>query len=189
LLRTCLAFCLAGLAFAAHAASIAAPDAWRRESFTFPLAFAASIPYEGTEHVRFTPTWSSFASEQGFGYVFMWDIKRVPMEAAHLERGLAVYFDGLMENVARGRKLDELPVHSAVVLHPLAAPAGWHEAYAGAVHTWNAFNTGEDLRLHIEIAHRPCPGGRMQIFFAVSKAKRTDPAWNDLRKSRSDTSC
>jgi hypothetical protein len=189
LLRTCLLFCLGWLACAVQAASIAAPDTWRRESFPFPLAFAASIPYEGTEHVRFTPGWSDFASEQGFGYVFMWDIKPVPMEAAHLERGLAVYFDGLMENVARGRKLDELPVISAVVLHPLRAPAGWNEAYAGAVHTWNAFSKGEELRLHIEIAHRPCPGDRMQIFFAASKAKRTDPAWEPLRKARADTAC
>jgi hypothetical protein len=188
-LRTCAVSCLAWLACAAHGAPIAAPDSWRRESFEFPLVFAASIPYVGSEHVRFSPGWTNFASEQGFSYVFMWDIKRVPMEAAHLERGLAVYFDGLMENVARGRKLDELPVHSAVVLHPLAAPPGWKEAYAGAIHTWNAFSKGEDLRLNIEIAHRGCPGERMQIFFAVSKAKRVDSAWDELRKIRSDTSC
>ena len=119
----------------------------------------------------------------------MWDIKRVPMEAAHLERGLAVYFDGLMENVARGRKVDELPVYSAVLLHPLAAPPGWKDAYAGAIHTWNAFSKGEDLRLNLEVAHRPCPGERMQIFFAVSKAKRADSAWDELRKIRSETSC
>lgn len=139
--------------------------------------------------MRFSPAWSNFAGEQGFTYAFMWDIKRVPMEAANLERGLAVYFDGLMGNVARGRKLDELPVHAAVVLHPLAAPPGWKDAYAGAVHTWNAFNKGEDLRLDIEVAHRTCGAERMQIFFAVSKAKRVDSIWNELRKIRSDTGC
>jgi hypothetical protein len=189
LLRSCLLFCLAWLAAAANAAPIAAPETWRRESFAFPLAFAASIPYEGTEHVSFSPGWSSFASERGFGYVFMWEIKRVPVEAAHLERGLAVYFDGLMENVARGRKLEELPVHGAVVLHPLAAPPGWKEGYAGAIHTWNAFSKGEDLRLNLEIAHRPCADDRMQIFFAVSKATRADATWNELRKIRGDTAC
>lgn len=139
--------------------------------------------------MRFTPAWSSFANDQGFSYVFMWDIKRVPMEAARLERGLAVYFDGLMANVARGRQLEELPVLGAVVLHPLAAPAGWAEAYAGAVHTWNAFSKGEDLRLNIEVAHRPCPEERMQVFFVVSKARRTDAMWEQMRKVRADTSC
>jgi hypothetical protein len=168
---------------------MATPDNWRPETFQFPLPFAASIPYEGKEEVRFPPGWARFSSDDGFSYVFLWEIKRVPMEAARLERALAVYFDGLMENVARGRKLEEFPVHAAAVLHPLAAPAGWNEAYAGAVHTWNAFSKGEDLRLNIEISHRPCADDRMQIFFAVSKAKRTDSAWNDLRRARADTSC
>lgn len=182
-------FCLASLASAAGAQGIAAPESWRRETFKFPLSFAASIPYEGTEHVRFAPSWASFAADQGFSYVFMWDIKRVPMEAAHLERGLAVYFDGLMENVARGRKVQELPVHTAVVLHPLAAPAGWREAYAGAIHTWNAFGAGEELRLHLEVAHRPCPDDRLQVFFSASKARRSDPIWTEMRKARADTAC
>jgi hypothetical protein len=188
LLRTYLLFCLAFAAFTARA-DISAPENWRRESFPFPLAFASSIPYQGKEEVRFTPGWSRFSTDEGFSYVFMWDIKRVPMEAAHLERGLAVYFDGLMEQVARGRKLEELPVHAAVVLHPMAAPKGWKEAYAGAIHTWNAFDKGEDLRLNIEIAHRDCPGERMQIFFAVSKGARAAPVWGELREARRQTAC
>ena len=44
---------LLALAFPA-AAQVAAPDNWRKESFTFPLQFAPTIPYEGTEHVRLT---------------------------------------------------------------------------------------------------------------------------------------
>jgi hypothetical protein len=175
--------------FAGHAAPIAAPEGWRRESFRFPLAFAPSIPYEGTEEVRFSPTWSRFAADDGFTYVFMWEIKRTPMEAAHLERALAVYFDGLMENVARGRKLEELPLHAAIVLHPLRAPPGWREAHAGAIHTWNAFGKGEDLRLNTEISQRACGEDRMQIFFAVSKAKRADPLWDELRRIRDATLC
>jgi hypothetical protein len=174
---------------AGQGASIPAPEGWRRESFQFPLAFAPSIPYEGTEEVRFSPAWSKFAAEDGFTYLFMWDIKRVPMEAAHLERALAVYFDGLMENVARGRKLDELPLHAAIVLHPLRAPAGWREAYAGAIHTWNAFGKGEDLRLHTEISQRACGDDRMQVFFAVSKAKRAEAPWDELRRIRTATDC
>jgi hypothetical protein len=184
-----LAFFLAWTCLAALAQPIAAPAEWRKETFPFPLVFAPSIPYEGTEHVRFSPQWENFSSEQGFTYVFLWDIKATPMEATHLERGLAVYFDGLMENVARARKLEEPPVHAAVVLHPLASPKGWKEAYAGKVHTWNPFAKGEDLRLDIEISHRPCGGERMQVFFAVSKAKRADAPWPELRAVRQATAC
>jgi hypothetical protein len=188
------AFLLACVALAAAAQAtpdspIAAPPEWRKESFKFPLVFAPSIPYEGTEYVRFSPLWDKFASEQGFTYVFLWDIKPVPMEAAHLERGLAVYFDGLMDNVARARKIEETAVQAAVVLHPLQAPPGWKEAYAGAVHTWNPFGKGEEIKLNIEIAHRLCGEARMQIFYAVSKAKRTDVPWGQLREVRQATAC
>ncbi len=174
---------------AAPSPPIAAPADWRTETFQFPLAFAPSIPFEGSEHVRFSPQWGKFGADDGFTYVFLWDIKPVPMEAAHLERGLAVYFDGLMENVARARKLEEFPVMTAVVLHPLAAPTGWKEAYAGAIHTWNAFGKGEDLRLNLEVAHRLCGAERMQVFFAVSKATRGARPWPELRGVRQATSC
>src|SRR5947209_15682213 len=97
----------------AHAAPIPAPENWRSETFKFPLIFAPSIPFEGTEHVRFSPAWSRFASPDGFTYVFLWDLKPETLEAAYLERALAVYFDSLMENAARGRKLAELPVPAA----------------------------------------------------------------------------
>jgi hypothetical protein len=184
-----LALCLVALSFAARGNPIAAPDDWRKQSFDFPLPFAASIPYSGTEHVRFSPEWANFSSEAGFSYVVLWDIKRTPMEGAHLERALAVYFDSLMENAARARKLEELPVHAAVVLHPMRAPNGWKDAYAGVVHTWNGFGKGEDLRLEIEIAQRPCGAERMHVFFALSRAKRTDAAWRPLRAIRADTPC
>jgi hypothetical protein len=182
--------CLAALlCAAAHAAPIPAPDSWRAETFKFPLIFAPSIPFEGTEHVRFSPTWPRFAAPDGFTYVFLWDLKPEPLEAAHLERALAVYFDGLMDNVARGRKLEELPVPAAVVLHPMAAPEGWGEAYAGRIHTWNAFGRGEELHLSIEITRRLCDAGHMQVFYAVSKAERREGAWDAMRAIRRDTSC
>jgi hypothetical protein len=188
--RLALIIALAWPLAARPASPIGAPEGWRAETFPFPLAFAPSIPYEGTEHVRFSPTWSKWDQPDGFTYVYLWDIKRTPMEAARLERALQVYFDGLLENVARGRQIREDPVATAVTLHPLAAPAGWADAYAGSVYTWNPFNKGEDLHLNAEITQRPCPDGRMQIFFAMSKAKRVEAEpWTQLRKIRAATGC
>ena len=183
--------CLAALlcAAAAHAAPIPAPDNWRSETFKFPLVFAPSIPFEGTEQVRFSPAWARFANPDGFTYVFLWDLKPESLEAAHLERALAVYFDSLMENAARGRKLSELPVPAAVVLHPMQAPPGWAQAYAGEIYTWNAFSRGEELHLAIEITHRLCDAGHMQVFYAVSKAERRATTWNQLREIRGNTQC
>lgn len=170
-------------------AQIAAPDTWRKETFSFPLQFAPSIPYEGTEYVRFSPGWSDFASERGFTYVILWDVKRRTFEAAEFERALDVYFDGLMEQVTRGRKLADPGTATSVSLHPLAAPAGWQEALGGKLWTWNAFFKGEPLALQLEIAHRPCAADRTQVFFAFSRAERSAAAWDELRAIRNATGC
>ena len=168
---------------------IAAPG-WREETFRFPLAFAPSIPYEGTEHVRFAPGWADFTSERGFSYVFLWDVKRrSALEAAEFERALNVYFDGLMEQVTRGRKIPDPGTVTQTSLHPMSAPPGWQQAYGGRVWTWNGFSRGEPLALHLEIAHRACGEERTQIFFALSRAERTHAVWDELRTVRKDTTC
>ena len=186
---TALAFSAAA-AFArlAHA-ELDAPADWRKESFDFPLPYAPSLPYEGREQVRFPPWWAHFDAENGFSYVVLWDLKPTLMEAAPLERALSVYFDGLMNNVAIARKIDSLVPQSVVVLHPLAVPKGWTDAYAGAIHTWNGFAKAEPLVLNVEITQRACGTDRMQVFFALSKAPRSDSAWGALRKVRQATSC
>lgn len=171
------------------AAAIAAPPTWREESFTFPLVFAPSIPYEGTETVRFSPDFSKFAGDHGFTYVILWDIKRRALEPAELERGLAVYFDGLMENVTRARKIADPGTVTQAALHPMAAPAGWQQGLGGQLWTWNGFAKGEPLVLNLEIAHRPCGTDRTQIFYAFSMAPRTDAAWDELRRIRGATAC
>src|SRR3954468_21075653 len=117
------------------AAAIAAPADWREETFTFPLVFAPSIPYEGTETVRFSPDFTKFAEGRGFTYVFLWDIKRRSLEPQELERGLAVYFDGLMENVTRARKIEDPGTVTSTALHPMTAPAAWASGLSGQLWT------------------------------------------------------
>jgi hypothetical protein len=171
-------------------ALLTAPTGWRQESFDFPLAFAPSIPYEGMEHVRFSPYWQDFASERGFSYVFAWDVKRRPsLEAAEFERALNVYFDGLMEQVTRARKIEDPGTVSQANLHPMAAPTGWAAGYGGRVYTWNGFAKGESLVLHVEITHRDCGTDRSQVFFALSRAPRTHAVWNELRAVRESATC
>ena len=171
------------------AAAIAAPASWREERFTFPLVFAPSIPYEGTEVVRFSPDFTKFADGRGFTYAVLWDIKQRRLEPSELERGLAVYFDGLMENVTRARKIADPGTVSSVALHPMAAPAGWGDGLSGQLWTWNAFSRGEPLVLNLEIAYRACGTDRTQVFYAFSMAPRSDAAWQELRGIRDKTAC
>lgn len=186
------AFVACGLQTHAQTHPIPAPDNWRRESFDFPLAFAPTIGLEGREHVRFAPGWSDFAGERGFSYVFLWDVKDVPGPAltVHgLEFALGVYFDGLMQTAAQSRSLAPQATRSVVNFHPMRAVPGWSEAHAGEIHTWNAFAKGEPLALQVEVTRRACPGGRAQVFHAISRARRDHPVWEELRKAREATRC
>ena len=176
----------------AHANPIPAPDTWRRESFEFPLAFAPSIGLEGREHVRFAPGWADFAGERGFSYVFLWDVKEIPGPAltVHgLQFALGTYFDGLMGTAAQSRKIEPGRERTVVSFHPMRATPGWTDSHAGVIHTWNAFASGEPLVLQVEATQRSCPGGRAQVFFALSKLPRNQPIWNELRKARDGTPC
>jgi hypothetical protein len=188
-MRGAAALAVALLACVPARAQVAAPEGWRKETFQFPLAFAPSIPYEGTEHVRFAPYWTRFAEERGFTYVVLWDIKRRELQPQEIERGLNVYFDGLMESVTKARKIEDPGTVSSVALHPMAAPAGWAGAYGGRVWTWNGFGKGEPLVLHAEVTTRDCAADRTQVFFAFSRAARTQATWEELRAIRNGTAC
>jgi hypothetical protein len=169
-----------------------APEDWRRESFEFPLKFAPSIGLQGSEHVRFAPGWSDFASERGFSYVFLWDVKEVagPALTVHgLEFALGAYFDGLMNTAAEVRKIEPGAAATVVNFHPMRAVPEWREAYAGEIHTWNAFAKAEPLRLNVEATKRSCAGAKAQVFFAISKAPRNAAIWEELRAIRGRTAC
>ncbi len=183
------ALCVAAWLALGAQAQVAAPESWRKQTFAFPLPFAPSIPYEGSEHVRFAPHFTDFAADHGFSYVVLWDIKRRELQPQEIERGLHVYFDGLMEAVTKARRIADPGTVSSASLHPMAAPSGWSEAYGGRVWTWNGFSKGEALVLHAEITMRACGTERTQIFHAFSRAPRTQADWEELRGVRQATGC
>ena len=187
-LAAALLVAAAALPAAAEVDPVPTPEAWRRESFTFPLQFAPSIPYEGTEHVRFAPSWTRFGDDTGFSYVFLWDLAAKPVTPEDIEEYLETYFNGLMKNVGLQRKVADKEVKSAAAVHPMAMLEGWGRGYGVEVRTWNAFSKGERLLLYGEVGHRFC-GERMQIFFAFSQARRDRPIWEGLRAARKATSC
>jgi len=179
------------LALAApHAsATIEAPEKWRKESFTFPLRFAPSIPYLGTEFLRFPPEWDQFETEGGFSYVFVWEVKAQPVTAEDVEEYLEIYFNGLMRNVANARRVTAPEVKAVVAGHPMTRVDNWEQAFGAQVRTWNTFSKGEPILLYAEVTQRHCGPDRMQLFFALSPSRRDRPIWNSLRDVRKATTC
>jgi hypothetical protein len=175
--------------FGLVAALIPVPDGWRHETFQFPLPFAKTIPYEGREEVRFTPQWTRFSAADAFSYVFVWDVKAMPVSAEDLEDHLETYFNGLMRGVGAARKLEGSEQPAAAALHPMTPVGGWSQAFGAEVRSWNAFSKGEKLLLWGEVTQRECAPDRMQIFFAFSRARRDHPVWKSLRAVRDKTTC
>jgi hypothetical protein len=180
--------CAVVVCASAQTSPIPAPGDWRAESFIFPLQFAPSIPYEGVEYVRFTPSWQRFDTDDGFSYVILWDVKTRPVTPEDLEDYLEAYFAGLMKNVGVKRELSDKEVKTVAAVHPMAALASWELGYGLEVRTWNAFSKGEALLLHGEVGQRSC-GERMQVFFAFSRSPRDRPIWDRLREVRNATTC
>ncbi|HEX7607302.1 MAG TPA: hypothetical protein VF348_11365, partial [Usitatibacter sp.] len=110
--------CAVAVCASAQTSPIPAPGDWRAESFIFPLQFAPSIPYEGVEYVRFTPSWQRFDTDGGFSYVILWDVKTRPVAPEDLEDYLEAYFTGLMKNVGVKRELSEKEIKTAAAVHP-----------------------------------------------------------------------
>ncbi|MGZ5662395.1 MAG: hypothetical protein ACXWG6_13600, partial [Usitatibacter sp.] len=132
--------------------------------------------------------WARFAADEGFSYVFMWDVKTAPVTPEDIEDFLEAYFTGLMKNVGAQRKIGDKEIKTAAAAHPMAALAGWDQGYGLEVRTWNAFSKGEPLLLYGEVGQRNC-GARMQIFYAFSRTPRDRPIWEGLRAARKATTC
>src|SRR6187402_1986296 len=54
------------------------PAGWRSETIPFPLDFAPSLPYRGTEELRFAPGFFEPTSETYFTYSFVWLVEGEP---------------------------------------------------------------------------------------------------------------
>jgi hypothetical protein len=182
--------CSSTLAFSLLvAATIPAPDDWRKESFPIPLLFAPSIPYEGTSTCAFALV-ADFASDRGFTYVILWDIKRrSSLEPAELERALNVYLRR-PHGAGHARPQDRRPRHRD---HERAAsprrPQGWQEAFGAAVWTWNGFSKGEALRCTSRSPTARAARTAPRCSSHPRSAERTQPVWKQLREIRAATSC
>ncbi len=73
---------LVGCAAATPTFAWPTPEGWRQETIPFPLDFAPTLPYRGTEEIRFAPRFFDPASPTYFTYSFVWLVDGAPAVAA-----------------------------------------------------------------------------------------------------------
>jgi hypothetical protein len=157
-------------------------DNWRGEDMSLPAPFAPKMSVSGELKVRFHPKWREFAQPEGFSYVFHWLVSS-PLSKTELERELAIYFDGLMSEVAKSRNLAQ--GRASTVTLKMTEVGTWQ----GQISTWNAFSRAEPLQLNLEVQSDQCKDGRAHNTFALSQLPFSESIWSELRAESRKKAC
>lgn len=164
-----------------------APDNWRSEIIDFPLEFAPSLSYSGTEYIQFAPGWGKKDAEDYFSYVLLWKINQDPLlSSKKLEAEMETYFDGLMEAVS---KSDSSAVK--VILKPKAFFEKVNDSvYAGKIITYDAFTTKKEVRLNTIVNTSYCNAQQKHlVLFKVSPQTHEHSIWKRMEKVAIDLDC
>jgi hypothetical protein len=165
------------------------PDGWKHETIPFPLDFAPSLAFRGSEELRFPPgMWKPDAPDY-WSYAFVWWLEGRPaLDARTLEDALARYFAGLSDAVG-GKKYRFDPAHFRASLAPAQAHDG-RAVLRGEVNSYDAFVTGAPITLHAEIQIWDCAhAGRRVLLAALSPQPFGGAAWQELAARQQSFHC
>ena len=86
--------------------SLVLPAGWSTEHIPFPISFAPTLPYSGTENAYFSPGWGSADSAEYWSYAFLWWLNgSVAFDTASLRADLFTYYDGLVRSNIQRRAI------------------------------------------------------------------------------------
>ena len=154
------------------------PAGWRAETIPFPLDFAPSLAYRGTEEIRFAPKFFEPTSPTYFTYSFVWLVDGAPPFDA-LSGEIGTYFAGLARSVAPTSF--DAAAHRATVTRTAGD-------VRGSVDTVDAFGDGRPLHLAVAGEILSCAGNRSAL--VLSASPRTDEAtWAMLAAQRRTLRC
>lgn len=164
------------------------PTGWKHETFPLPPEFAPTLPYHGTEDLRFMPGFFSPAAPDYWSYDLVWWLEQSPpFDARSVAASLTTYFRGLATEVG-GSKYHLDPARYRAVL--TLAPGSEPPRLTGQVFTYDAFATGLPIILNVEAELRSCPRTRQfAIVVAMSPKDTTDSVWKALRAAAGNLVC
>ncbi|WP_299180655.1 hypothetical protein [uncultured Aquimarina sp.] len=164
-----------------------APDNWRKETIEFPLSFAPSLDYKGTEYVRFAPGWGKEGAEDYFSYAFLWYLDESPtLSSTILESQLEDYFNGLM----LGNTTSSSDTSPKIKKTKAFFEKIDNVSYAGQVITYDAFTTKKEVTLNIIANYIPCNNlNKHLVIFRISPKEIDHPIWNKLNEIQISVDC
>lgn len=166
---------------------LVAPDNWRKETIEFPLSFAPTLTYKGTEYVRFAPGWGKKDAEDYFTYTFLWYLDETPtLSSKILESELETYFNGLMGVVSESNDT----ATSTIPLSKAFFEKLDETSYAGKVITYDAFTTKKEITLNVIVNYSACPEQEKHlVLFKFSPKNVNHIVWSKLENIQIDLDC
>ncbi|AXT55369.1 hypothetical protein D1815_06205 [Aquimarina sp. AD1] len=166
---------------------LSAPDNWRKETIEFPLSFAPSINYKGTEYVRFAPGWGKEGAEDYFSYAFLWYLDEKPtLSNIVLESQLEDYFIGLMQGMVKSEADATKKVKETKAFFEKID----NTSYAGKVMTYDAFTTKKEVALNIIATYIECNSiDKHLVIFRISPKEIDHSIWNRLNEIQVSIDC
>ncbi len=164
-----------------------APENWRSEVIEFPLDFATSLHYSGTEHIRFAPGWGEEGANDYFSYVFLWEIDQNPMlSSKKIESEIEIYFDGLMNTVTQ---MNQKPLKKVPRSKAFFEKVN-DSIYIGKILTYDAFTTKKEISLNSIIEYKFCnQQDRHLVLFNISPQTLEHPIWKKMKNVTIDLDC
>src|SRR4029079_5456329 len=108
----------------------------------FPLEFAPSLPYRGTEELRFAPRFFERGAVGLWSYAFVWYLDGdVALTSPALARSLETYFNGLSKAVEKPEVYDAAKAAAHVTFDEGKPGNRGSTHYEGTVDTYDPFTT------------------------------------------------
>jgi len=145
---------------------------WKIEKASFPLSFAPTINYKGTDEIRFMPNFENAQANTYFSYCFVWyldgDVKFTPEQ---LTDDFKKYYDGLCH----------LTDGTTVTEKKATAAAKYQQAFSYVIQTTDNLYTHLGVTLNGGVNIAKCNGGKNTIvFFEISPKATGDEVWKEL---------
>ncbi len=162
-------------------------DNWRSEVIEFPLEFAPSLQFLGTEYVRFSPGWGEQDAPDYFSYAFLWVLEQdIMLSSKKIETYMEKYFNGLMTTVS---KSDQNSLQKNIVSKAFFEKIN-DEMYVGKILTYDAFTTKKEVSLNVIVNYSFCKlQNKHCILFTISPQTPEHQIWKKMKKLSIDIQC
>lgn len=163
------------------------PADWQGEEIPFPIEFAPTIPFKGTEYVRFTPGWGDPDNEEHWSYCFVWWIRPDSrIDANLLSQYMQEYYNGL---VSRNIISREIPQNLVVPTVAQFSKGENPKSFRGTINMLD-YHTNLPIQLNLRVYVIPCEEEqKLAIFFEVSPQGTAHDIWKKYQLVKEGFKC